>query len=294
MFKFVNRKNYFFGIKIERLSKNLGMSQLLIYTFLFFSFEYQANNKIDTTYTVTKHTNGKISTKTTKLTNEIHWGRALAFDKTGKEIYSMQIRNVAGHATVDFAFHSNGSVYTAHYTSHPDGGIQWSDIKHFFDENGNLVNVIDTSSDMFGHPTLQPTFHTDPYENPHPTPQIVIKEPIKKEPLPKEKTIQETVACAPIYSSEVFIINRTGRAIYVTTLAPNPVVQSKVELKIVQANDTLLTGSFIGAANFTPPKELIGFQLTDKKRNPLRVGVFELPFVQLSTEKRRYFYVVTP
>jgi hypothetical protein len=109
----------------------------------------------DTTFIITKHSNGKIATKKVKLTNDIIRGYAKAFDQTGKEIYNFNIRNFAGHASVDFYFYSSGAVERAQYSSHPDGGIQWSDITHFFHKDGKLNKIEDNSSDEYGRFRLQ-------------------------------------------------------------------------------------------------------------------------------------------
>lgn len=107
--------------------------------------------KSDTLFVLKYHSNRQLSTKEVVLNNEQVWGYAKAFDVTGKLIYSMQTRSVAGHASVSFSYFPNGAVRMAHFTSHPDGGIQWGDIKHFFDEKGNIIRIENYSSDMYGN-----------------------------------------------------------------------------------------------------------------------------------------------
>ena len=58
-------------------------------------FAQDASNIIKTYFT-----DGKISTQITKLSNEVDRGSAVAFDRTGKEIYRMEVRRFAGNANV--------------------------------------------------------------------------------------------------------------------------------------------------------------------------------------------------
>jgi len=69
----------------------------------------------------------------------LNWGYVKAFDRNGKEIYHRQIRNIAGHSSVNFEYYPSGAVQKAHFTGHPDGGIQWDDVVYYFDENGVIT-----------------------------------------------------------------------------------------------------------------------------------------------------------
>jgi hypothetical protein len=64
------------------------------------------------------------------------WGRSIAFDRTGAEIYSNGTRRIGGHATVQFTHHPDGGVAKAEFSSAPDGGIQWYRSVTTFDRNG--------------------------------------------------------------------------------------------------------------------------------------------------------------
>ena len=98
------------------------MKFLLITAYIFLT-QHTFGQKKDTTFTIRYHSNKKISTKQVNLTNDLYWGYAKAYDRNGKEIYSMGTRNVAGNASVDFYYYPSGTVEKAHATSHPDGGI---------------------------------------------------------------------------------------------------------------------------------------------------------------------------
>lgn len=68
-------------------------------------------------------------------------GSATAYDQSGKVIYHRETRRYGGHASVDFTYHANGAVHTAHYSSAPDAGIQWYNSTHYFDPEGRLADV---------------------------------------------------------------------------------------------------------------------------------------------------------
>jgi len=124
----------------------------LFFAILFILFTSNSwSQKKDTTFIIRYHSNKKISTKEVKLTNELNWGYVKAFDRNGKEIYQRQIRNIAGHSSVNFEYYPSGAVQKAHFTGHPDGGIQWDDVTHYFDENGSVTQVIDNRPDEYGH-----------------------------------------------------------------------------------------------------------------------------------------------
>jgi hypothetical protein len=102
---------------------------------------------IDTVFELHCFTNGNISRRKTVLTNEMNLGYARAYNQAGQLIYHWEIRNIAGPSQVEFSYFTSGAVQTAHYTGHPDGCIQWSDVTHYFDEFGEIIRVEDLSSD---------------------------------------------------------------------------------------------------------------------------------------------------
>lgn len=236
--------------------------------------------KKDTTFTIRYHSNKKISTKQVNLTNDLNWGYAKAFDRNGKEIYVMYTRNVAGHSSVDFYYYPSGAVEKAHFSSHPDGGIQWSDITHYFDENGKVTNVIDNSSDDYGRPTLRvnPTFQRD-------TNNTYIVTP-KKEVEPKKR---EVAQCAEIYSTEFFLINATGKKRTAIAKLLNAPIEGFQKQLTVANNDTIKLGSYIEAQLFTHPKERISLSIDCRKSEKIQL-FWEEP-KQISISSRKYFVI---
>jgi hypothetical protein len=250
------------------------MKFLLITAYIFLT-QHTFGQKKDTTFTIRYHSNKKISTKQVNLTNDLYWGYAKAYDRNGKEIYSMGTRNVAGNASVDFYYYPSGTVEKAHATSHPDGGIQWGDITHYFDESGNVTKVIDNSSDDFGHYTLRidPTFLVDTNRT-----QYVV--PPKK---------QEVVACAEIYSTEFYLINATGKKRSVIARLLNAPIEGFQKQWTVASNDTVKLGSYIEAQLFTHPKERISLETEGRKSEKFQL-FWEEP-KQDGKSKRLYFIV---
>jgi len=241
---------------------------------------YSQSQKKDTTFTIHYHSNKKISTKKVNLTNDLYWGYAKAYDRAGKEIYSMGIRNVGGHASVNFTYYPDGAVQKAHFSSHPDGGIQWSDVTHYFDENGKVTQVIDNSSDDYGRYTLKidPTFKSD-------TSRTYLTSPVKIE-TPKK---QEVVACAEIYTTTFYLINATGKKRKAIATLLNAQIEGFQKELVLAKNDTIQLGSYIEAQLFTHPKERVSLQIEGRKSEKIQL-FWEEP-KQLSKSSRKYFVI---
>lgn len=237
--------------------------------------------KKDTSFSIRYHSNKIISTKEVKLTSDLNWGYVKAFDRTGKEIYHMHIRNVAGHSSVNFDYYPSGAVQKAHFTGHPDGGIQWDDITHYFDENGIVTHVINNSSDEYGHYKLRidPSLYSDTISKPYVAPSTVKETPKKP----------EVVACAEIYSTEIYLINATGKKrIVVTQLLNAPMDGFQKEVTVAK-NDTINLGNYIDAQLFTHPKERVSVEIKARKTDKFKL-FWEEP-KQEGKSKRVYYLV---
>jgi hypothetical protein len=227
----------------------------------------------DTLFDIHYHKNGKISTKSVIFQDEIIWGYAKAFNKKGDEIYSMGTRRCAGNASVDFSYYEDGSVSKAHATSHPDGGIQWGDLTHYFDQEGNITNIEDRSSDMYGHPQLQITY--DPVFE------------YKENPV-----IQEVVQCAEIYESEFYLINLSGKPFTISISNKGGLDDKKINT-IITRRDTVLMNSYIEAQIFTHPKDFLDIKFLNKsQKKPININSIWGEAVQVSRTKRAYYLVV--
>jgi hypothetical protein len=87
------------------------------------------------------------STVVTLLTGNIKSGHAIAYNREGREIYRKEISRLHGHATVRFEYYDNGAVKRAHYSTAPDGGIQWYRNTTYFSEDGVVTRVEEQSHD---------------------------------------------------------------------------------------------------------------------------------------------------
>ncbi|MGD1843622.1 MAG: hypothetical protein ACFB0B_22425 [Thermonemataceae bacterium] len=98
------------------------------------------------TYTYFTNNKRKVATAVCidKLTNA---GEAVAYDLEGKRIGSWSIVGGGLYARVRFTFHANGMVKKAHYSSQPDGGIQWYNSTHTYDDQGKLIGFREDSHD---------------------------------------------------------------------------------------------------------------------------------------------------
>lgn len=173
-----------------------------------------------------------------------------------KEIYFKHIRNIAGHASVDFTYFTNGAVKTAHFESHPDGGIQWDDITHSFDENGNLLQIIDNSSDAYGNYKLS--------INPIVESDSVFRRLLKAVITPLKK--QEVMPCAELFIAELYGINKTRKnRVKFVELRNTTMDGFKKEINLIR-NDTVILFNYVEAELFTHPKECIHLNIKQKNR----------------------------
>jgi hypothetical protein len=164
-------------------------------------------------------------------------------------------------------------VSKAHATSHPDGGIQWGDLTHYFDQEGNITNIEDRSSDMYGHPQLQITY--DPVFE------------YKENPV-----IQEVVQCAEIYESEFYLINLSGKPFTISISNKGGLDDKKINT-IITRRDTVLMNSYIEAQIFTHPKDFLDIKFLNKsQKKPININSIWGEAVQVSRTKRAYYLVV--
>ncbi|NCA22301.1 MAG: hypothetical protein EBS86_14335, partial [Crocinitomicaceae bacterium] len=116
------------------------MRYLLLFILIpFFGLNQKA--KSDSTFEFKYFKNGKISTKRLLTSDKIRFGYLKAYKIDGTEIYVTHTRNVGGHASVDVEYYPNGAIKKAHATDQPDGGIQYGDVTHYFDEDGNITSI---------------------------------------------------------------------------------------------------------------------------------------------------------
>lgn len=133
--------------------------------------------------TIMHHSNGRFK--------EIHF---TAYNQQGKLIYEKQYSNAWGHGHIETRYYASGALLSAHFSFQPDGGIQHTDINTYFFEDGSFDREEDYSLGNNGTPELKiPKGRQQPAYN---------------------KTT-ESMPCQEISSSDIFIINASGKNISV-------------------------------------------------------------------------------
>lgn len=251
------------------------MKRLLLYLF-FPLFLFSQKSKSDSTFEYTYFKNGKISTKRLQLSDKIHFGYLKAYKIDGTEIYTTYTRNVGGHSSVDVEYYSSGAIKKAHATDQPDGGIQHGDVTHYFDEKGNVTNVVNLSDDGPGRMITTPTFRqVDP----------VVAPKIEKK--------QEVVQCATIYSSEIFVVNLTRKPQTIISKKTPPNGIGFKEKILVNPGDSVLLGGYYEAQLFTPAATVYSaeVELTKQNKNSSFHFVWD-NFTQSTPALRKYYLLL--
>jgi len=241
---------------------------------------FSQKTKSDTIFEYKYFKNGKVSTKKAVPKGEVRFGYFKAYKIDGTEIYNMSIRNVGGHSSVDASYYPSGAISVAHYTGQPDGGIQHEEITHYFDEQGNITDIVDMSHDGFPSITVP---DLSPYKR-------IVQE--KKEEK-KEEKLEQVVKCAIIYSTEIYIVNLTHSSQKIKTIkSPPNGFDFKASFEI-GSGDTLKAGTYVEAQMFTAPKEIYSCEIQSKKsKKPNSIIAIWDTFVQPNAERRIYYLLL--
>jgi len=226
--------------------------RLIILFSLFPLFVFSQKSKSDSTFEYKYFKNGKISTKRLLLSDKIHFGYLKAYKIDGTEIYTTYPRNVGGHSSVDVEYYPSGAIKKAHATDQPDGGIQYGDITHYFDEEGNITNIVDLSDDGWGRTVTYPDFKKV-------DPQPIVTPKIDKKP--------EVISCAVIYSTEIFIVNFTNKPQTIISKKTPPNGIGFKEKTLVNPGDTIMLGGYYEAQMYTPAATVYGAEVELTKQN---------------------------
>jgi hypothetical protein len=249
--------------------------RLFLFFILFPLFVISQKSKSDSTFEYKYFKNCKISTKRLQLSDTIHFGYLKAYKVDGTEIYSMSTRNVGGHGSVDVEYYPSGAIKKAHATSQPDGGIQYGDITHYFDEIGNVTSIVDLSDDGPGRMITTPTFRqVDP---------VVA---------PKTEKKQEVVQCATIYSSEIFIVNLTRKPQTIISKKTPPNGIGFKEKTLIDPGDTVLLGGYYEAQLFTPASTVFNAEVELLKNRSNTFHFVWDNFTQVSPALRKHYLLL--
>lgn len=213
---------------------------------------------------------GGISTKEWRDKDE-RWGRSIAYDQAGNEIFSYHTRRVGGHASARFSYHPNGAASKVEVSDAPDAGIQWYKSTTTFDEEGRRTGFSEQGRDNDGPiPSIQPR------------------------PNGPERPA-EVAVCQRMFVNEVFLVNDTRQAgkAKVKALRPSPALKDSEHT--VAPGDTVRLGTYSMGETFDAPEKHVSVEVRRVLRNrkkPSALGVLRTDQVQLNAEHRRYYLVV--
>ncbi len=205
------------------------------------------------------------------------WGKAIAYDRNSKVIYEQELRRVAGHSYVVFKYYPDGAVQSAHWSSAPDGGIQWYKANIAFSPDGAVISETEDSYDRM---VTMPAILKE------------MPEKQKKDTLRQQK--QETAECAVIYSSEFWVKNFAPYPVVVTARRKSSVKETYI--LSLHEGETQKGGHMILAQYFDDPSKYYDFEVVPaqpgKKQRLIVLPSDERKPEQYNKETRRYFYEV--
>lgn len=257
---------------------------VLVLTTFYFCSSFWAQK--DTILHHHKFPNGKTSTLIVLKDNRE--GYAKAFDFAGKEIYHSYIRRFGGHASVTFKHHPNGMVREAHYSSHPDGGIQWYNTYTSFDENGNKLSERHYNWDdrvTIPHHVTPDSLLFRPTFTPRVSPDV--QPPIKHEPsINPQSQKKEVVQCAAIHKNTTQFVNHSKSKIL---LSINH--QGKDTIIVLKPRKTFEGPTYISAQISSPLGHNVRFKFNCTKKNCVIDSSIEIIIIgELETQHRVHLY----
>ena len=209
--------------------------------------------------------NGGVSTKEWRDKDE-RFGRSIAYDRGGREIFSFHTRRIGGHASVHFSYHPNGAVSKAEVSDAPDAGIQWYRSTTTFDDQGNQTGFWEQSHEDLT--TLR--FHTGP------------DEPV-------------LAYCQKLFTNEVFLVNATRQAGKATVKVRSSSPALKDSEHTLAPGDTVRLGTYSVGERFAAPETELTVDVRRVLRNrkrPAAQGQMRTTEVVVGAEHRRYYMVV--
>jgi len=203
--------------------------------------------------TTCHHTNGQPST-IEFWDNDTRWGSIKGYDNKGIELFSYGLRRIGGHASANISYHSNGQVRKVNFTSQPDGGIQYWNIVHEFNEKGEQTYFADLSMPD-GRPVLY--IHREQPDPPVPPQEIPVQ------------VVPEPNICAVPYLSVFSMINHSKKPVTVKlTAVPNEWVSfSDKEPLTILPGDTLEIYRVTLAEMHIDPNDVFRCEFVQKRRN---------------------------
>ena len=209
--------------------------------------------------------NGDVSTKEWRDKDE-RFGRSIAYDRGGREIFSFHTRRIGGHASVHFSYHPNGAVSKAEVSDAPDAGIQWYRSTTTFDDQGNQTGFWKESHEDLMHLRIDPDTEQRP-----------------------------AAFCQKLFTNEVFLVNATRQAGKATVKVRSPSPALKDSEHTLAPGDTVRLGSYSVGERFAAPETELTVDVRRVLRNrkrPSAQGQVRTNEVVVNAEHRRYYLVV--
>lgn len=236
---------------------NKLLSQLLIIPVVWqFVWAVELHAQTDTLH-IHYFPGGSVSTISyideTKLT-----GKARAYNLEGQVIYEVETRRMAGSAGVNFTHHKNGMVHRAHFSSHPDGGIQWMRKYTVFNDRGEKISEKKEVHDpMRRSPYVVPGPDSPPGKKKQPERR---RETETKKPTPSPRK-KEVMHCAGIHQNYLTVINHTRFKMEVTFI-----YQNKDTVKVLKSGEKMEGPTYITAEMSGLPEKNLTFRFVPKRR----------------------------
>ncbi|MCC7502918.1 MAG: hypothetical protein IT229_10340 [Flavobacteriales bacterium] len=218
------------------------------------------------------YTTGQLSTKEWTDKDQ-RWGRSLAYDRSGREIFNYHTRWFAGHASAHFEYHPNGAVSKVEVSDAPDGGIQWYRSVTTFDAEGNRTGFSEQGHDNEGL---------------IPRPGTIVR------PVIEQQKVQQVVECQKLFVNEVFVVNPTKWTCKLSVFVKDPSPALTGGTYTIGPKDTLWIGSYTVGERFEAPDAHVQVSVSRLKgKGPYCwMARYRLNEVQVSPEQCRYYWTV--
>lgn len=208
------------------------------------------------------------------------FGRSIAYDEVGREIFSYHTRRVGGHASAHFSYHPSGAISKVEVSDAPDGGIQWYRSTSTYDEAGNRTGFSEEGRDNYG-----------PLHSP-----LRIDLP---EPTPSEITIppkQEVMECQQLFVNEVHIMNASSWQVEFNISPKDPSPALQASQFVLAPGQSKLVGTYSVGETFVSPVQRMSVVGTvmNKRGKKKQVGVLLMEQRQIDPQRKAWTYHVMP
>jgi hypothetical protein len=208
---------------------------------------------------------GGVSTKEWRDKDE-RFGRSIAYDLAGREIFSYHTRRIGGHASAYFSYHPSGAISKAEASDAPDAGIQWYRSTTTFDDQGNQSGFWKESHEELMHLRIDPDTEQRP-----------------------------AAYCQKLFTNEVFLVNATRQAGKATVKVRSPSPALRDSEHTLAPGDTVRLGTYSVGERFAAPETELTVEVRRALRNrrkPAAPGVVRTDNAPVNDTTQRWYLVV--